>query len=237
MSRIQQEIQQNVEEKISKQQREYFLNEQLRSIKKELGVEMDDKEALLTKFRDRVKTFGESMPEEATKIIEDELQKLSSLEKNSAEFNTTRNYLDWLTQMPWGVTTEETFDLTKAQEILDADHAGLDEVKDRILEFIAVGKLKGGVQGKIMCLVGPPGVGKTSIGKSIANALNREFYRFSVGGLSDVAEVKGHRRTYVGAMPGKPIQCLKTTGSSNPLILIDEVDKLGRGHQVLWLGS
>ena len=108
--------------------------------------------------------------------------------------------------MPWGVTTEETFDLTKAQAILDADHAGLEEVKDRILEFIAVGKLKGGVQGKIICLVGPPGVGKTSIGKSIANALNREFYRFSVGGLTDVAEVKGHRRTYVGAMPGKPIQ-------------------------------
>jgi len=149
MSRIQQEIQQNVEEKISKQQREYFLNEQLRSIKKELGMEVDDKEALLTKFRDRVKATGDSMPEEAAKTIEDELQKLGSLEKNSAEFNTTRNYLDWLTQMPWGVTTEETFDLTKAQDILNADHAGLDEVMYGWCEGgtrAVYGRYKGGIR-------------------------------------------------------------------------------------------
>lgn len=230
MSRLQQEIQQRVEEKISKQQREYFLNEQLKSIKKELGVEKDDKDALVQKFRDRVDN-ATGMSAEAKATIEDELLKLKSIEKNSPEFNMTRNYLDWLTNMPWGITKEETFDLTLAKSVLDDDHYGLDEVKDRILEFIAVGKLKGSVQGKIMCLVGPPGVGKTSIGKSIARALNRDFYRFSVGGLTDVAEVKGHRRTYVGAMPGKPIQCLKATGSSNPLILIDEVDKLGVGYK------
>jgi ATP-dependent Lon protease len=153
------------------------------------------------------------------------------LEKNSSEFNVTRNYLDWLTQLPWGKSTEENFDLAKAKQVLDEDHYGLSDIKERILEFIAVSKLKGGVQGKILCFVGPPGVGKTSVGHSIARSLNREFYRFSVGGLSDVAEIKGHRRTYVGAMPGKVIQCLKTTQSSNPLILIDEIDKLGRGYQ------
>ena len=230
MSKIQQEIQKQVEAKISDTQREYFLNEQLKSIKKELGHEKDDKEALLAKFRGRLEA-AVGLPDTARTVIGDELAKLQMLEKNSAEFNTTSSYLDWLTQLPWGRSTEENFDIVAARDILDSEHYGLEDVKERILEFIAVGRLRGTVQGKIVCLVGPPGVGKTSIGKSVAQALNREFYRFSVGGLSDVAEIKGHRRTYIGAMPGKPIQCLKETQSSNPLILIDEIDKLGRGHQ------
>jgi len=172
------------------------------------------------------------VPESARAVIDEEISKLESLEKNSSEFNTTRNYLDWLTSVPWGKTSEENFDVGKAAKILDEDHYGMKDVKDRVLETIAVGSLKGKVgQGKIICLSGPPGTGKTSIGKSIARALNREFFRFSVGGLSDVAEIKGHRRTYVGAMPGKLIQGLKTTGTVNPLVLIDEIDKLGRGYQ------
>ncbi len=143
----------------------------------------------------------------------------------------TRNYLDWLVGIPWGVTTDENFDIVKARRVLDRDHYGLDDVKDTILQFIAIGKLKGTVQGKILCLAGPPGTGKTSIATSIADALGRKFYRFSVGGLSDVSEIKGHRRTYIGAMPGKIIQCLKTTETTNPVVLIDEIDKLGMGFR------
>jgi len=154
------------------------------------------------------------------------------LEPAGAEFNLTRNYLDWMTVLPWGRESPDSYDLPHAASILDADHYGLQDVKDRILEFIAVARLKRAVSGKILCLVGPPGVGKTSIGKSIARALGRQYYRLSVGGLSDVAEIKGHRRTYVGAMPGKAVQALKKVQTQNPLILIDEIDKLGRaGHQ------
>eukprot|EP00604_Paraphysomonas_vestita_P002956 CAMPEP_0174820794 /NCGR_PEP_ID=MMETSP1107-20130205/4839_1 /TAXON_ID=36770 /ORGANISM="Paraphysomonas vestita, Strain GFlagA" /LENGTH=502 /DNA_ID=CAMNT_0016036799 /DNA_START=1081 /DNA_END=2586 /DNA_ORIENTATION=+ len=156
---------------------------------------------------------------------------MASLERNSPEFNVTRSYLDWLTQIPWGKYTEDELNIQNASQVLNNDHYGLDDVKSQILEFIAVGKLKGFVGGKILCLIGPPGVGKTSIAKSIASSLNRKFYRFSVGGLTDMAEIKGHRRTYIGAMPGKPVQCLKTLGYSNPLILIDEIDKLGKGYQ------
>ncbi|KAG5178612.1 putative lon protease [Tribonema minus] len=230
LSRLQKEIQKQVEEKMTLQQRNYFLMEQMKSIKKELGLEKDDKEALLNKFRERMEAC-EDLGKDARKAMEEELEKLSSLEKNSQEFNTTRNYLDWLTCLPWGKTSQENFDLKRAKQILDEDHYGLDDIKQRILEFIAVGKLRGTVHGKILCFAGPPGVGKTSIGQSIARALNREFFRFSVGGLTDIAEIKGHRRTYVGAMPGKLIQALKTSGTTNPLILIDEVDKLGRGYQ------
>ncbi|CAG8755532.1 10988_t:CDS:2, partial [Ambispora leptoticha] len=160
-----------------------------------------------------------------------EINKLAHLEPAASEFNVTRNYLDWLTQIPWGQSSPENYNIKHAMKVLDDDHYGLQDVKDRILEFIAVGKLRGTVEGKILCFVGPPGVGKTSIGKSIARALSRQFYRFSVGGLTDVAEIKGHRRTYVGAMPGKVVQALKKVQTENPLILIDEVDKIGRGHQ------
>jgi Lon-like ATP-dependent protease len=231
LSKVQQVIKEQVEEKVSKNQRQYLLMEQLKAIKKELGMEKDDKETMLTKYKDRLAAFKDKIPAAVMEVIDEEMNKLSMLEKNSSEFNVTRNYLDWLTQLPWGKATEENFDLQKAKQILDEDHYGLSDIKERILEFIAVSKLKGSTQGKIICFVGPPGVGKTSIGKSIAKSLNREFFRFSVGGLSDVAEIKGHRRTYVGAMPGKVIQCLKATQSSNPLILIDEIDKLGRGYQ------
>lgn len=165
------------------------------------------------------------------RILNQELNKLAHLEPAASEFNVTRNYLDWLTQIPWGRRSPENYNISHAIRVLDEDHHGLQDVKDRILEFIAVGKLRGTVEGKILCLVGPPGVGKTSVGKSIARALDRQFYRFSVGGLTDVAEVKGHRRTYVGAMPGKVVQALKKVQTENPLILIDEVDKIGRGHQ------
>lgn len=230
VSKLQQEISAKVEEKMSETQRKYFLTEQLKSIKKELGMERDDKEALIEKYRKQLSEYPE-VPEEVMETIEAELEKLSTLEKNSAEFNVTRSYLDWLCGVPWGVTTEETFDITQARKVLDRDHYGLDEVKDTILQFIAVGKLRGTVQGKILCLAGPPGTGKTSIAESVANALGREYFRFSVGGLSDVSEIKGHRRTYIGAMPGKIIQCLKDTGSTNPLVLIDEIDKLGSGFR------
>ncbi|KAL7465141.1 hypothetical protein ACHAXS_005469 [Conticribra weissflogii] len=230
VSKLQQEIQAKVEEKMTEAQRKYFLREQLKSIKKELGMEKDDKETLIEKYRNKIAEYT-LIPEEISEIIESELEKMSSLEKNSSEFNVTRSYLDWLTCIPWGITTEENFDISDARRVLDRDHYGMDEVKETILQFIAVGKLKGSVQGKILCLAGPPGTGKTSIAESVAAALGRKFYRFSVGGMSDVSEIKGHRRTYIGAMPGKIIQCLKSTGSSNPLVLIDEIDKLGRDYR------
>ncbi|KAJ6694456.1 hypothetical protein OIU85_005168 [Salix viminalis] len=230
ISKIQESIAKAIEEKISGEQRRYLLNEQLKAIKKELGLETDDKTALSDKFRERLEPNREKIPEHVLQVIEEELTKLQLLEASSSEFNVTRNYLDWLTALPWGNYSDENFDVLRAQKILDEDHYGLTDVKERILEFIAVGKLRGISQGKIICLSGPPGVGKTSIGRSIARALNRKFFRFSVGGLSDVAEIKGHRRTYIGAMPGKMVQCLKNVGTANPLVLIDEIDKLGRGH-------
>lgn len=230
ISKIQESIAKAIEEKISGEQRRYLLNEQLKAIKKELGLETDDKTALSAKFRERIEPKKEKIPANVLQVIEEELTKLQLLEASSSEFNVTRNYLDWLTALPWGNYSDENFDVLRAQKILDEDHYGLTDVKERILEFIAVGKLRGVSQGKIICLSGPPGVGKTSIGRSIARALNRKFFRFSVGGLSDVAEIKGHRRTYIGAMPGKMVQCLKNVGTANPLVLIDEIDKLGRGH-------
>ncbi|XP_058770417.1 lon protease homolog 1, mitochondrial-like [Vicia villosa] len=230
ISKIQESIAKAIEEKISGEQRRYLLNEQLKAIKKELGLETDDKTALTGKFRERIEPKREKCPPHVLQVIDEELTKLQLLEASSSEFSVTRNYLDWLTALPWGEYSDENFDVTGAQKILDEDHYGLTDVKERILEFIAVGKLRGTSQGKIICLSGPPGVGKTSIGRSIARALNRKFFRFSVGGLADVAEIKGHRRTYIGAMPGKMVQCLKNVGTANPLVLIDEIDKLGRGH-------
>eukprot|EP00750_Incisomonas_marina_P008043 INCI15182.1.p1 GENE.INCI15182.1~~INCI15182.1.p1 ORF type:complete len:974 (+),score=171.34 INCI15182.1:112-2922(+) len=226
---MQQEIAAQVEKKMGEDQRKYFLREQLKSIKKELGIEKDDKDAVRQKFLERLSTEGVKPPEEVQLTIDDEMEKFSALEKNSAEYNVTRNYLDWLTSLPWGKHTQDVFDVGTAIQVLDQDHYGMKDVKDRILEFIAVGKLRGQVQGKILCLVGPPGVGKTSIASSIGRCIGREFHRFSVGGVSDVSEIKGHRRTYVGAMPGKLIQTLKATGVSNPVLLIDEIDKLGHG--------
>lgn len=196
-------------------------------------MEKDDKEDMLNKYKEKLKLFESRKPlvaEATLSLIREEVEKLQSLEKNSPEFNVTRSYLDWLVALPWGNLSQDVLNLQQARVILDEDHYGLQEIKERILEFIAVGKLKGTVAGKIICFIGPPGVGKTSIAKSIARSLDKKFYRFSVGGLTDTAEIKGHRRTYIGAMPGKPVQCLKSTGCLNPLILIDEIDKLGRSY-------
>ncbi|XP_034036080.1 lon protease homolog, mitochondrial [Thalassophryne amazonica] len=229
LSKLQQRLGREVEEKIKQTHRKYLLQEQLKIIKKELGLEKEDKEAIEEKFRERLK--GKSVPQHVIDVINEELGKLGLLDNHSSEFNVTRNYLDWLTSMPWGTNSEENLLLERAKEVLEEDHYGMDDVKKRILEFIAVSQLRGSTQGKILCFYGPPGVGKTSIARSIARALNREYFRFSVGGMTDVAEIKGHRRTYVGAMPGKMIQCLKKTKTENPLVLIDEIDKIGHGYQ------
>ncbi|XP_023944107.2 lon protease homolog, mitochondrial isoform X3 [Bicyclus anynana] len=227
LSKLQQKIGKEVEEKVKQQHRKYILHEQLKVIKKELGLEKDDKDAIGDKFRERL--ADKQVPAAVQTVIDEELNKLNFLESHSSEFNVTRCYLDWLTSLPWGVTSEENLKLEDAQVILDEDHYGMEDIKKRILEFIAVSQLKGSTQGKILCFHGPPGVGKTSIARSIARALNRQYFRFSVGGMTDVAEIKGHRRTYVGAMPGKLVQCLKKTATENPLVLIDEVDKIGKG--------
>ncbi|XP_056131990.1 lon protease homolog, mitochondrial [Lampris incognitus] len=229
LSKLQQRLGREVEEKIKQTHRKYLLQEQLKIIKKELGLEKEDKEAIEEKFRERLK--DKAVPHHILDVINEELNKLGLLDNHSSEFNVTRNYLDWLTSMPWGTNSQENLTLERAKEVLEEDHYGMDDVKKRILEFIAVSQLRGSTQGKILCFYGPPGVGKTSIARSIARALNRQYFRFSVGGMTDVAEIKGHRRTYVGAMPGKIIQCLKKTKTENPLVLIDEVDKIGRGYQ------
>ncbi|KAF2850560.1 ATP-dependent protease La [Plenodomus tracheiphilus IPT5] len=223
---LQKKVSDDVSARVNKKHREYVLMEQMKTIKRELGIESDGKDKLIEKFSEKASKLA--MPEAVRKVFEEEMSKLQGLEPNGSEFNVTRNYLDWLTQLPWGLRSAENFGIAHAREVLDEDHHGLKDVKDRILEFIAVGKLRGTVEGKILCLVGPPGVGKTSIGKSIARALNRQYYRFSVGGMYDVAEIKGHRRTYVGALPGRIIQALKKCQTENPLVLIDEVDKIGR---------
>jgi ATP-dependent Lon protease len=229
LSKLQSSITQKMEQTITKSQRDFFLREQLKTIKKELGLEKEDRSIDLEKFEARIKK--RVVPEDVLTVIKEEMDKLSVLEVQSAEYAVCRNYLDWLTIVPWGITSTETHDLKKAKKILEEDHYGLEDIKERILEFISVGKLSGGVKGSIICLVGPPGVGKTSIGKSIARALGRQFYRFSVGGMRDEAEIKGHRRTYIGSMPGKMIQALKFTQTMNPVIMLDEVDKLGNSYQ------
>lgn len=232
LSKLQNSINQKIEATISKTQREFFLREQLKTIKKELGLEKDDKTCDLEKFETRLKK--RKVPEDVKTVITEEMDKLSVLEVQSAEYAVCRNYLDWLTTVPWGIFStgaQEGVDMQFAKKVLEDDHYGLKDIKERILEFIAVGKLSGGVKGSIICLVGPPGVGKTSIGKSIARALKRPFYRFSVGGMRDEAEIKGHRRTYIGAMPGKMIQALKFTQTMDPVIMLDEVDKMGSSYQ------
>jgi ATP-dependent Lon protease len=225
LSKLQADINKQIQEKISSHQREFFLKEQLKAIKKELGLEKEGKTTEIEKFEARLKKL--KFNQEAQKAVDDELEKFQLLEPNSPEYIVSRNYLDWLTSLPWGKYSRDSFDLDHARRVLDHDHYGLEDVKDRILEFIAVGKLKGDISGSILCLVGPPGVGKTSVGKSIAEALRREFYRFSLGGMRDEAEIKGHRRTYIGAMPGKFIQAMKTISTSNPVIMLDEIDKIG----------
>ncbi len=229
LSRLQEKITKQIEQRITKQQKEFFLKEQLKEIKKELGLEKDEKTTEIEQFEERIKKL--TLTEEAAKKIDEEINKLRLLEPHSAEYGVARNYLDWITSIPWGVFSTDNYDIKKAKKILDRDHYGLDDIKDRILEFISTGKMKGNITGSIICFVGPPGVGKTSIGKSVAEALNRKFFRFSLGGMRDEAEIKGHRRTYIGAMPGKIIQSLKTVGVANPVIMLDEIDKIGASFQ------
>ncbi|HKJ10034.1 MAG TPA: endopeptidase La [Gammaproteobacteria bacterium] len=225
VARLQAQIRAQVEEKMSEQQRKFFLREQLKAIQQELGIAKDDRTADLERFRERLE--DKEVPPTARERIDDEMQKLAVLESGSPEYSVTRNYLDWTTALPWGLYSSDNLDLDHARKVLDRDHDGLDDVKDRIIEFLAVGSLKGTVGGSIVLLVGPPGVGKTSIGHSVADTLGRKFYRFSLGGMRDEAEIKGHRRTYIGAMPGKFIQAIKEVGVANPVIMLDEVDKIG----------
>lgn len=229
VTKLQFNIRERVEENLSDHQRDFFLRQQLKEIQKELGMVKDDQTLDTDRFRERIEKL--SLSKEAEKKAEEELSKLGMLDPQSPEYGVARNWLDWLTQLPWGQYSEDLLDLTRAQKILDKGHDGLEDVKDRILEFLAVGALKGEVSGSIICLVGPPGVGKTSIGKSIAESLGRKFYRFSVGGMRDEAEIKGHRRTYIGAMPGKFIQALKDCETANPVIMLDEIDKIGASYQ------
>jgi len=225
VSKVQTKIRENIDERISEQQRKFFLQEQLHEIQRELGLNEDPREKEIAEFRKKAKKLKFS--EEAHAVFDEELEKLAMLETASPEYSVTRNYLDWLTALPWGKTCRERYNLKRAARALNKHHSGLDDVKDRILEFIAVGALKKAVGGSIILFVGPPGVGKTSLGKAIAEAVGRPFYRFSVGGMRDEAEIKGHRRTYIGAMPGKIMQALKRVEVANPVIMIDEVDKIG----------
>ncbi|BBO57314.1 MAG: endopeptidase La [Cobetia sp.] len=229
VAQLQTEISQQVNAQMEKHQREFFLREQLKVIQRELGISKDDRENDVDTFRGRLDEL--KVPERVQSRIDDELDKLSVLETGSPEYGTTRNYLDWLTSLPWGITSTDQLNLAHARTVLNRDHDGLDDVKSRIVEFLAEGTFKGDVGGSILLLVGPPGVGKTSIGRSIAQALGREFYRFSIGGMRDESEIKGHRRTYVGAMPGKLVQALKEVKVENPVIMLDEIDKLGQSFQ------
>jgi ATP-dependent Lon protease len=229
VSRLQTKISKQIEQKVSAQQRQFFLREQLKAIKKELGLEKEGKTSEIEKFQKRLAKL--TLNDEARKTIDEELEKLRLIEPSSPEYNVSRNYLDWLTILPWGRHGKDNYNLQRARRVLDRDHYGLKDVKERILEFIAVGKLKGDISGSILCLVGPPGVGKTSVGKSIAGALNRTFYRFSLGGMRDEAEIKGHRRTYIGAMPGRFIQAMKSAATANPVLMLDEIDKVGASFQ------
>jgi len=229
LAKAQQKIRHSVEERMQKQQREFFLKEQLKAIQKELGLAKDDRTAELDKFKARLAKL--TLTEEAGKRVGEELEKMAILETGSPEYSVTRNYLDWITLLPWGQHSADKLDLKRARRVLDRDHYGLADVKERILEFLAVGIHKGEIAGSIILLVGPPGVGKTSVGRSIADALGRRFYRFSVGGMRDEAEIKGHRRTYIGAMPGKFLQAIKDAGTANPVIMLDEIDKIGASYQ------
>ncbi|MBP7021287.1 MAG: endopeptidase La [Planctomycetes bacterium] len=227
--KVREKINKQIEEKIQQRQKDYFLREQLKAIKKELGDEQDEKTVEMNRLQKSIE--GKTLSEEAQKKFKEEMEKLSLLDINSPEFGITRNYLACLVSLPWGIQSKDNLDIEEARKILDEDHYGLEDVKDRLIEFLAVGKLLERVEGSILCFVGPPGVGKTSLGKSIARALNRKFFRFSVGGMHDEAEIKGHRRTYIGSMPGKLIQALRTVETDNPVIMLDEIDKIGKDYR------
>jgi len=221
---VQQKIQSDAKGEIDKTQREYFLREQLKAIQKELG-EIDER---TEEIRELTKKIEEAkMPEKVEKEAMKQLKRLEKMHPDSAEAGTIRTYIDWLVELPWAKSTKDKLDLKAAKNVLDEDHYNLERVKERILEYLGVRKLKEKMKGPILCFVGPPGVGKTSLGKSIARALGREFFRMSLGGMRDEAEIRGHRRTYVGALPGRIIQGIKTAGKNNPVFMLDEVDKIG----------
>ncbi len=225
---VEKRIRGRVKTQMEKTQREYYLNEQLKAIQKELGEIEDGKDESTSLNKAIIKS---KMPKDVEKKCLQELKKLKNMSPMSAEATVVRNYLDWMTELPWNKKSEVDIDLTKALNVLDKDHFGLEKVKERIIEFLAVQKRMEKIKGPILCLVGPPGVGKTSLGKSIAKATNREFVRMSVGGMRDEAEIRGHRRTYIGSLPGKIIQMMKKAGTKNPLILLDEIDKIGNDYR------
>jgi ATP-dependent Lon protease len=217
-------IQSQVQSEVGRNQREYFLREQLKAIQKELG-EGDDQAKEIDELREKIDAAG--MPDTVRKEAQRELDRLSKMPVAAAEYTVSRTYLDWLVALPWAKRTEDALDLKRTKEVLDADHSGLAKVKDRVLEYLAVRKLNPDVKGPILCFLGPPGVGKTSLAKSIANSLGRKFVRVSLGGMRDEAEIRGHRRTYIGALPGQVIQGLRRAESKNPVFILDEIDKLG----------
>ncbi|MBP9674781.1 MAG: endopeptidase La [Bacteriovoracaceae bacterium] len=226
---IQKKITDEVNDKVNKYQREYFLREQLKIIREELGMEEDDKAKDLKRIREGIEKSG--MPEETKKVAKEEADRLENIPDTSPEYNVSRTYLNLMIQLPWNESTKDMTDIIKARKVLEKDHYGLEKAKQRIMEFLAVRTLKPQYDGTILCFAGPPGVGKTSLGQSIADALKRKFYRFSLGGMRDEAEIKGHRRTYIGAMPGRIIQAIKRVGVNNPVIMLDEIDKLGQSFQ------
>jgi ATP-dependent Lon protease len=227
--RIQKRIQKEINEKIEKSQRDYFLKEELKAIKTELGMTTDAKSSEYQRFKEKLDAL--KFEGEIKEMVDQELEKFSFMDPNSGEFIVTRNYLDTIVNLPWHDPPVEVFDLSRARDILEEDHYGLKDVKTRIVEYLAVRKLRKDTKGSIICLVGPPGVGKTSVGRSIARALGKQFFRFSVGGMRDEAEIKGHRRTYIGAMPGKIIQGLRIVKTRDPVYMIDEIDKMGISFQ------
>ena len=226
---IQKKISDEVNDKVNKYQREYFLREQLKVIRSELGMEEDEKTRDVKRIKEEIDKAG--MPEAVLKTAKEELERLELIPDSSPEYNVARTYLTWLIELPWKKSTNDNVDIATSRKILEKDHYGLEKAKERILEFLAVRKLKPSYDGTILCLAGPPGVGKTSLGKSIATALGRTFYRFSLGGMRDEAEIKGHRRTDVGAMPGKIVQALKRVEVNNPVIMLDDIDKIGKSFQ------
>ncbi len=222
--RVQQKIQTEARGEIDKTQREYFLREQLKAIQRELG-EIDERAEEINEYRKKIEAA--KMPEKVLKEAEKQLKRLEKMHPDSAEAATVRTYLDWLVELPWSKSTRDNLDIKKAKKVLDEDHYDLEKVKERILEYLSVRKLKSKMKGPILCFIGPPGVGKTSLGRSIARSLGREFVRMSLGGVRDEAEIRGHRRTYVGALPGRIIQGIKQAGTNNPVFMLDEVDKIG----------
>ncbi|MCS6934376.1 MAG: endopeptidase La [Chitinophagales bacterium] len=227
MLKMKNDIQAKVKQDIDKQQRDYFLSQQLKTIQDELGITSADKD--VERLKEKLSKL--TLPQKAKEQVEKELEKLQRMNPAAAEYSVVLNYVDLILDLPWGIYTQDNFDINNARKVLDKDHYGIEKVKERVLEYLAVLKLKGDMKSPILCLVGPPGVGKTSLGQSIANALGRKYVRIALGGLHDEAEIRGHRKTYIGAMPGRIIQSLKKAGSSNPVFILDEIDKVGADYK------